>query len=135
MISMEFALWTAAKANLPSGVTAMLSVSAGKEMEVLTASKVLSMIETCAVVLLDTTVTAPGMVVAITFVPGETAIAWFPKRSLSASTMLTTPAPLLVDELVMNARLAKKVKLSRGFDEPPPPQETHPTAPIITSKI
>src|SRR5438105_9576224 len=50
--------------------------------------------------------------------------------------MLTTPAPLLVDELVTNARLAKKVRLSRGFDfPPPPPHETHPAVAIKTNKI
>ena len=49
--------------------------------------------------------------------------------------MLTTPAPLLVDEFVMKARLAKKVRLSRGFDEPPPPHETHPAVAIKTNKI
>jgi len=45
-ISIEFVLWTAAKANLPSGVTAMLSVSAGKEIADRTPSRVLSMIAT-----------------------------------------------------------------------------------------
>ena len=50
--------------------------------------------------------------------------------------MLTTPAPLLVDELVMNARLARKVRFSCGLeDPPPPPQETHPAAAIRTNRI
>src|SRR4051812_28256019 len=105
-------------------------------MAVRTASRVLSITATCAVVLLATTETFPGMVVAITLVPGETVIGGrFPNRFLIASMMVITPAPLLVDELVRKARLAKKERLSRGFDDPPPPQETHPAVAIKMNKI
>src|SRR5205807_3525804 len=74
-ISMEFVLWTTAKAKFPPGTTAMLSVAAGRLIVALTDSRTLSMTATCAVVLLDTTETLPGIDVAITFAPGLTVMA------------------------------------------------------------
>jgi hypothetical protein len=75
------------------------------------------------------------MVVAITFVPGETVRRLLPNRSLFASRMVTTPAPFVVEEFVRKARLARNDCRRCGVEEPPPPQDTHPAVAIKTKKI